>query len=561
MKDSERHHFSIKHNNSIRMKYQIFNFFFGTLVLLLCLVSCKPPESFNIVIQDGQIFDGMGNPPMEGNIGIKDGKMFLLAPNQKFQAEQIISTEGLIIAPGFIDVHSHTPEGMINPERNANECFIRQGVTTVVGSPDGYWSLEDFKMFIDTIPKVGIGTNIAGYIGHNGVRRAVMGSDQQRKPTEDELEKMKADIAEAMSLGALGLSTGLMYPPGMFSETEEIIELSKIAANYNGIYDSHVRDPVNDWLGSNNEVMRIGREAEIPAKMGHIKAVGLKNTGKTKELIESVEQALAEGLNLVSDQYPYDGAGGRITLRSVLIPTGDPLVNMSLGQNPVADMRPYLETEKARNAAKRFTENGINNGFSWVKAVGYDGLRIVDSYDYPDLVGQYISEIAIDRKKDPFAVIADLIVHSSKPIQVKGGIAESDIRALLLQPWNMIASDGLLVTEEDPNIGHPRSTGTFPKVLGRYVRIEGILSMEEAIRKMTSFPADFVGLSSRGRIANGLPADIVIFDPRTIIDLSTYTDPNRFAKGIIHVLVNGEFVLNHEKITSNRPGLFLRRER
>lgn len=543
------------------MKQIISYISIGGLALMLCLSSCNSPESFSTVIQGGLIFDGLGNPAKEGSIGIREGKMFVLAINQKFEAEEIIDAKGLIIAPGFVDVHSHTPEEIINPERNSNECFIRQGVTTVVGSPDGYWSLDDFKMFMDTISKIGSGTNVAGYIGHNGVREVAMGSDQQRKPTEEALEKMKKDIEEAMKLGALGLSTGLMYPPGMYSESEEIIELAKVAARYNGIYDSHVRNPVSDWLGSNEEVIRIAKEARIPAKMGHIKAVGLKNTGKTAELIEIVERELAKGLDLVSDQYPYDGAGGRITLRSVLIPTGDPTVNMPLWQNPVADMRPYLETQNKRNEAKKFTENGINNGFSWVKAVGYDGLRIVNSYDYPNLVGQYISEIAIDRKKDPFDLIADLIIRSTQPIQVKGGIAESDIRALLKQPWNMIASDGFLVTEDDPNIGHPRSTGTFPKVLGHYVRDEGILSMAEAIRKMTSFPADFIGLSSRGRIANGLPADLVIFDPETIIDLSTYSDPNRFSKGVIHVLVNGAFVLKNESMTSKRPGLFLKRER
>ncbi|WP_235299377.1 N-acyl-D-amino-acid deacylase family protein [Portibacter marinus] len=542
------------------MNQTISTNFWAGIALLLLLVSCKPTASFSIVIRDGQIYDGLGNAPKKGHIGIKEGKMFVLDNNQKFQAEEIIDANGLVIAPGFVDVHSHTPEGIINPERNSNECFIRQGVTTVVGSPDGYWSLDDFKMFQDTIPKIGSGTNVAGYIGHNGVRKAAMGSDQQRKPTTEELDKMKADIEEAMKLGALGLSTGLMYPPGMFSETEEIIALSKVAARYNGIYDSHVRNPVHHWLASNMEVIDIAEKANIPAKMGHIKAVGLQNKGKTKELIAYVDQKRADGLVLVSDQYPYDGAGGQLTLRSIIIPTGNPSVNFPLLQNPMADMSPHLTSEIARKQAKKFTENGINNGFSWVKAIGYDGFRIVDSYDYPDLVGQYISEIALDQQMDPFDLIAQLILDATQPVQVKGGVAEEDLRALLIQPWNMIASDGFLVTEDDPKIGHPRSTGTFPRVLGKYVRDEGLLTMEEAIRKMTSLPADFVGLLSRGKIEDGLPADIVVFDPERIIDRSTYSEPNRFSTGVIHVLVNGQFVLKDEQMTAERPGRFLVRE-
>jgi len=517
--------------------------------------------TYDVILKNGQLLDGLGNPPVLGHIGIKNGNMFILSSDQKYKALEEIDVKGLVVAPGFVDVHSHTPESIIDKDMSENEGFVRQGVTTVVGSPDGYWSLQDFKMFKDTISQNGAGTNVAGYIGHNGVRKEAMGEDQQRAPNPEELDKMKRDIQTAMKLGALGLSTGLMYPPGMFSETDEVIELAKVASEYNGIYDSHIRNPVNDFLGSNIEVIRIAREASIPAKMGHLKAVGLGNKGKTKELIELVESALDEGLNLVSDQYPYDGAGGNLTLRSVVVPTGNPLTNQRLYSNPVSDFGPYLKKSKTRSEAKKYSENGINDGFSWIKAIGYDAFRIVDSPDYPELVGQYITNIAADRNVHQFDIISELILGSTRPIQVKGGIVESDVRTLLVQPWNMIASDGFAVNEDDPNVGHPRATGTFPKVLGHYVREEDILSLEEAVRKMTSFPADFVGLYSRGRLKDGLPADIVVFDPNTIIDQSTYTEPNKYSKGVIHVMVNGQFVLKNEEITSHRSGKFLVRER
>ena len=530
------------------------------LVAALVLSSCHATTEADYLIQHGKIVDGLGNPALEADLAIRDGVMKLVKPGEKIAASDTINARGLIVSPGFVDAHNHSDRDIVEPEKRLNEVYVRQGVTTVVGGPDGMWSPTRMKELIASYDSVGIGTNVALYVGHNGIRREVMRKDQQRLPTTDELDRMKALVREGMELGAVGFSTGLMYEPGMYSDTDEVIALAKEVAPYDGTYDSHVRNPVFDWIGSNQEVIEIGRSARIPAKMGHLKAVGLNNAGKTKELVEMTERARNEGIDLVSDQYPYDGAGGKLTLRKVLIPTQDRETNNAFSDDQSMRLDSLLALEEVKNNMRSRTENGINDGFSWVKAVGYTGLRIVDSPDYPELAGKFLSEIAEERGVAPFDLMVELERNARQPVQVKGGIAESDVTAILVQPWNMIASDGLYVEEDGPKVGHPRSTGTFPKVLGTYVREQKLLTLEEAIRKMTSFPADFLRLYSRGRIEDNLPADVVIFDPQTITDRSTYAEPNIFSEGMKYVFVNGSPVLWDGEMTGNAPGKFLKRE-
>jgi len=528
--------------------------------LLVCsaiLFSCNQKSPADFLIQNGTIVDGLGNLPFKGDVLIRNGKMELVKPVENVDALKTLDATGLVVAPGFVDVHNHTDWAMFDSFKRLNEGFIRQGVTTIVGGPDGYSSPSDIRKLIEAYNKQGIGTNVAFYVGHNGIRKEVMKKDQKRAPTVDELNQMKALVKEGMEMGAIGLSTGLMYEPGMYSNTKEVIALAKEVAPFNGIYDSHVRSPVFDWIASNQEVINIGLKANIPAKMGHLKAVGLINAGKPKELIKIVEKARKDGISLVSDQYPYDGAGGSITLRKVVIPSEDRELSQDFIKDQSISLKSFISTKKSKNNVRNFTENGVNGGFSWIKAIGYSSLRIVDSPDFPELVGRFIVEIAQEKNIDPFDLICDLLIDAKRPIQVKGGILEEDVKTILVQPWNMIASDGAYLEENGPKLGHPRSTGTFPRVLGRYVRDQKILIIEEAIRKMTSFPADFIGFPSRGRIQNGLPADIVIFNPKTIIDLSTYLNPNKFSKGVIHVFVNGALVLQDEKMTGNAPGKYL----
>ena len=416
--------------------------------------------------------------------------------------------------------------------------------------------------------KNGIGTNVAFYIGHNGIRGKVMKRDQQREPTPEELNQMKEMVREGMDMGAVGLSTGLMYEPGMYSQTQEVIELAKEVAPYSGIYDSHVRNPVHAFVASHREAIEIATKANIPGKLGHLKAVGLHNEGTIQEIITMVEKFRDEGFEIVSDQYPYDGAATS-TLISIIIIPSDMKESQSFNRFVAGGNRDeakkvlqsLLKDAMKSSQIKEASEQGEDGGFSWLKATGYSSMRITSSKDYPELVGKYLSEIAEDSNNDPFEVICELIINAKENVNITlGAIKEKDVQTLLIKPWNMIASDGAYVDPSKPSQGHPRSTGTFPRLLGHYVRELNLLSLEEAVRKITSFPADFIGLNERGRIKDGINGDIVIFNPETIIDNSTFEQPTLYATGIVHVFVNGVPVLLDSKMTGNAPGQYLKRK-
>ena len=522
---------------------------------------CGAGEPASLVITGGMIVDGEGGPPRVGTVVISGDAIVSVGEGGR-AAPDTIDAAGLVVAPGFIDVHSHTPPTIAQEPMRLNEGVVRQGVTTVFGGPDGGFAPERIRDLQEAYHYQGIGTNVAFYVGHNGIRREVMGDDQQRPPTEDELEVMRTLVREGMEMGAFGLSTGLMYEPGMFADTEEVISLALEAAGYGGVYDSHVRNPVHAFVESDREVVRIAQIARLPGKIGHLKAVGLHNEGVIEEIIALVEAAHAQGTRIVSDQYPYDGAATASLTGIIVAPPGlDGLdaFRRTQGQGRtdegVAELRAALADARSRARLKAASENGMDGGFAWLKATGYTSMRITSSADYPELVGAYLSEIAGQRGQEPFDAVADLIIGSTRPVKLTlGAIREHDVRRLLVQPWNIIASDGGYADGSDAPTGHPRSAGTFPRLLGHYVREEGVLTLEEAVRKVTSLPADFHGITDRGRLAPGMRADIAIFDPATIIDRSDWDHPQRFAEGVIHVLVNGVPVLRDGEMTGKAPG-------
>ena len=447
-----------------------------------------------------------------------------------------------------------------------NEGVVRQGVTTVFGGPDGGFAPARIGALAEAYRTQGVGTNVAFYVGHNGIRREVMGDDQRRAPNGRELERMRTLVREGMEMGAFGLSTGLMYEPGMFADTEEVIALALEAAAYGGVYDSHVRDPVHDLVGSDREVVEIAVSARLPGKIAHLKAVGLHNEGAIEEVIGLVESARSQGIRIVSDQYPYDGAATATLGRIIVVPPEldgleafRDMQRRGRTEEGMAELRTALTDPESRARLREASENGVDGGFAWLKATGYTSMRITSSADHPDLVGAYLSEFAATRGQDPFDAVADLILGASRPVNITlGAIKEDDVRRLMIQPWNMIASDGGYADGSDAPTGHPRGTGTFPRLLGHYVRDEGVLALEEAVRKITTLPADFHGISDRGRIAPGARADISVFDPRAIIDRSDWDHPQRFAEGVIHVLVNGVPVLRDGEMTGEAPGVVVR---
>ncbi len=537
------------------------------LVAGLLLAACAGDGgTADLIIVGGSIIDGSGDAPRAGTVVIAGNEIVSVGEGEGTQAADTIDATGLVVAPGFIDVHSHTPPAIADPDNRLNEGVIRQGVTTVIGGPDGGFSPSDVRGLAEAYAGQGIGTNVAFYVGHNAIRREVMGDDQQRPPTGEELEAMRTLVGEGMELGALGLSTGLMYEPGMFSETAEVIALAEEAAAAGGVYDSHVRNPVHDFVGSDREVVEISETAGLPGKIGHLKAVGLHNEGVIADIIDLVEGARERGIEIVSDQYPYDGAATASLTGIIVAPDVEGLdVFRQMGrqgrtEEGMAQLKAALGDPELRALLKEASENGINGGFAWLKATGYTSMRITSSADYPELVGVYLSEIAEMRGQDPFDAVADLIIGASQPVNLTlGAIKEHDVRRLLVQPWNMTASDGGYADGSESPAGHPRSAGTFPRLLGHYVRDEGVLSLEEAVRKITSLPADFHGISDRGRLAAGARADVAIFDPATIIDRSDWDHPQRFSEGVIHVLVNGVPVLRDGEMTGEAPGEVVKR--
>ncbi len=541
------------------------------LAALLCAACARGGETADLIIVGGIVVDGSGDAPRTGTVVVAGDRIVTVggaaADGGGAQAADTIDATGLVVAPGFIDVHNHTPPTIALPGNHLNEGFVRQGVTTVFGGPDGGFSPENIRRLSELYEAQGIGTNVAFYVGHNGIRAEVMGEDQQRPPTAGELETMRSLVREGMELGAFGLSTGLMYEPGMFSETAEVIALAMEAASYGGVYDSHVRNPVHDFVGSDREMVEIAEAAGLPGKIGHLKAVGLHNEGVIADIVALVEGARERGVVIVSDQYPYDGAA-TASLTGIVVAPPDlegldafrQMQRQGRTAEAMAELKAALADPAARARLKEASENGVDGGFAWLKATGYTSMRITSSPDYPELVGAYLSEIAERRGQDPFDAVAELVIGSSQPVNLTlGAIKEHDVRRLMRQPWNMIASDGAFADGSDASAGHPRGAGTFPRLLGHYARDEGVLSLEEAVRKITSLPADFHGIEDRGRLAAGMRADIAIFDPATIIDRSDWDHPQRFSEGVVHVLVNGVPVLRDGEMTGAAPGEVVRR--
>ena len=531
----------------------------GAIILAAASAAAVPTwasaETFDLLIRNGTVIDGTGKPGFRADVGVRGGRIVLVGPSAGAKADKVIDASGLVVAPGFIDAHNHMPEEA--PTAKApflDEQFLTQGVTTVLAGPDGRFSPTQLRNVLDALERKGSGTNYACYIGMNGIRQEVIGR-AQRAPTAEELERMKAMVREGMEMGCVGLSTGLMYEPAMFSRTDEVVALAREVRPFDGTYDSHTRDPVIDMLASEKEAIDVGVAAGIPPKLGHLKAVGLTNKGRIGEVIALVEETRRAGIEAVADQYPYDGAA-TTNLKDVLIfPGTPPRTRLSLEQVQ-AKLRAALADPAAKTALRDATNKGEAGGFSWVKAVGYGSMRIVDAPGRTDLVGQNVQLLAERDKQDPFDLVARLVLDSKSDMMITlGSVDEADVQKLLLQPWVMVASDGTPMSYSP----HPRSTGTFTRVLGRYSRDLKLLPLEEAVRKMTSLPADHLRLYDRGRLMPGQVADITVFDPLTVSDRSNYVQPELLSTGIVDVFVNGVADILGVKVTGAAPGQIARR--
>jgi N-acyl-D-aspartate/D-glutamate deacylase len=532
--------------------------------------AAAPEAALDLVLEGGRVVDGTGAPARLADVGIRDGRIAVVGDLRESDARRRIDVRGLVVAPGFIDVHSHADEDLVDARYRAAPAMISQGVTTGVFGVDGEGDLVAFRSLKERLARDGTGVNFAAYVGHNGLRTRALGM-AARAPTPAEMAAMKGDVRLAMEEGALGLSTGLMYLPGLYASTDEVAALASVVAPFGGRYDSHDRDPAFNLLPSVEEVLEIARRAGIPAHVAHLKAVGLRNFGAGEDLIRLVEAARARGEVVTADVYPYDGATTRrvaevlvppagSTLEALLTQVDDPRTEESvrarLLDQIVSEWRKVLADAASREQVRNRTESPPEGIFSWAKAVGYDSFRFVRSSD-PTLVGRMVAKVARERDVPVFDLLAGLLVEQGGTIKLTmGAMQEDEVRLLLRQRWVMVSSDGREGGLEGGR-GHPRYRGSFARVLAEYVRRTGLLTLEEAVYKMSGLAAASLGLSDRGVLRAGAAADVVVFDPMQVQDHSTWEDPAPYATGMRHVFVNGVLALDDGRRTGALAGRFL----
>jgi dihydroorotase/N-acyl-D-amino-acid deacylase len=497
-------------------------------------------DSFDLLIRNGRILDGAGNPWFRGDVAIRGDRIAAVGYLPGAAARRTIDAGQQIVAPGFIDIHNHSEDAMFDVPGGEN--FIRQGVTSIVEGNDG-GSPIPLAPFLEKVAATRIAVNVGTFIGHGSVRREILGA-ADRKATPDELEQMRRLVRQGMEQGALGLSTGLFYIPGAFAPTEEVVELARVAAQYGGMHISHMRDESTRLLDSVRETIRIGEEGGLPTQLTHHKVIGKGNWGQTAESLRLVEEARRRGVDVSVDQYPYTASH---TGTGALFP---PWAQEGGHEKMVERLKdPPTRARIKADVAQRIE---LDRG-------GGDPANIQFSHcDWDSsLDGKTLADVTRARGRQ---VNFENAAETALEIQQAGGcqavyhaMNEEDVVRVLQYPGTMISTDGGLHVFGE-GVPHPRYYGTYPRVLGRYVREKGILRLEDAIRKMTSLPAQRIGQFDRGLIRPGMKADVTIFDPERIIDRAEFGNPHQYAEGVSYVLVNGAVVLDGGKMTAARPG-------
>ena len=489
-----------------------FHFFSLAVILLSALL--VPAQSRPILIKNATIIDGTGRPAYHGDLLVAGGLIVKIGDIKPSADDEIVDASGLILAPGFIDIHNHSESGLLREGTATNQ--VSQGITTVLVGPDGGgpWPIADY--FAKLEGKIAV--NVGAFVGHATVREQIMKKDYVRKATDSEIKQMAALVEQGMKAGAFGLSSGLEYDVGFSATTEELIELSKPAGKYHGIYMTHMRDEEETMLDALREAIRIGREAKLPVQISHIKMGNHNVWGKSAEAIAIVEAARKSAFDITADAYPYTAWASTIT---VLVPS-------------------------RKHEDRGEIETGLRN------VGGADKVLITSCTAHRDYEMKTLEQIAAMKNTTPVDVYIQIVKDGGAGV-VCNSMNEADVKAFYQQPWVMVASDGGIGSR------HPRGTATFTKVLGRFVRENKWFSLEEAVRKMTSMPAARLRLKDRGMIKKGMKADLVLFDKDKVIDRATFASPQTLSEGIQTVFVNGVRVWAGGKITNNLPGAILRR--
>jgi len=513
------------------------------LFFAIGLSFCAKAQTYDLLLKGGKIVDGTGNSWYYGDVGVKEGKIVALGKLNNAEAKRVVDVTGLVVAPGFIDVHTHIEGNEVKEPTAGN--FIFDGVTSVITGNCGGSNLN-LAQYFQTLDSVKTSINIASLVGHNTVRRAVMG-DAQRDPSAEEQKKMEALVEQGMRDGAVGFSTGLIYVPGTYSKTPEVIGLAKAAARYNGVYASHIRDEGDFVTEAIEEAVNIGRQAHMPVEISHFKVTYKPNWGKSVGTIAQVEKARMEGIDVTIDQYPYVASS---TSLGTLLPTWA----FSGGKDSLmARLKDPNSKEKIKRAMLSMLKKKKVKDYSYAKVASFP----------PDTSfnGKTISQIAVlkGRKAKAGQEIETILemIERGGATMVYFSMNEDDLQRIMKFPFNMAASDAILVPFGE-GVPHPRAYGTNARILGRYVRELKVISLEEAIRRMTSLPAQKFQLHDRGLLRQGMAADIVVFDEHVVSDRATFEKPHAYASGFSFVIVNGQVVVDNGKHTGVRSGRVLK---
>ena len=524
---------------------------------------------YDLVIKNGKIIDGTGNPWLAADVAIADGKIVAIGQLGDARADQILDASGKFVCPGFVDGHSHSDLLILDNPRA--EQKIMQGITTenmgldgmsvtpilkkdipgwqrhlagLAGDPDVDWCWESFADYLDAVDRRKVATNVCSYVGLGTIRLMVMGMDD-RPATVGEIQQMERIAAEAMEEGARGISAGLIYPPGQYQTMDEMVAIARVVRRYDGIFDVHMRSEADGIVEAIEEVLNIGKQSQIPVLITHFKIRGKNNWGKAPELLQMLEDARNQGLDVTIAQYPY--TAGSTILHAVIPPWyhargPDHLIDLLRD-----DREPVKKDIRERMDWENFSAN-----------VGWDKIFVssVESEANKVFEGKHIKEIAVIRENaDPVDAAMDLLVEEKLAVgMIAFGQNEEDVVEIMSSPTVSFITDGLLGGSKP----HPRTYGTCPRILGRYVREQKVMSWEEAVRKMTSLPARKLRLKNKGMLAEHYDADVVVFDPKTVIDTSTYETPRSFPEGIDWVIVNGKVVVKDGEHTGVRNGKTIR---
>lgn len=491
------------------------------IILSLAVANAEP----TYIIRGATVYDGTGKPGAVGDVAITGSRITAVGNVEALPGATIIEGKGLVVAPGFIDLHTHCDGNILREGHRPNTCYITQGVTTIVTGNCGSGPV-DAASFFKSVEDGGVGTNVIHQVPHNSVREAVMGN-ANRIPTADEVQKMCNLVEKAMKDGAWNLSTGLIYNPGTYSKTEELITLAKVSAKYGGHYASHIRSESAHHLDAVAEAIRIGREANCPVHISHIKCSGKAYHGNSVRAVALIEKARVEGQAVTADQYPYIASS--TSLRAQIIPS-------QFREGTSKEYLARLDDPATREKIERAVTASLKDG-SHIQVARYSPK--------PAWNGKRISEISRLEVRSPLEIVMEIERHGSAQI-VNFGMSEEDVRVYMKQPWVATASDGSTQVKGN-TVPHPRSYGTFSRKIGKYSIEDNVIPLAQAIYSSSGLPADILKLKDRGYVKTDCFADVVVFDPKTFRDVATYDNPHQLSTGIMWMFVNGKLVIENGK--------------